>query len=973
MLETQRFCLFASLTLTFTAAFAFAQAPGQPLRIDVTADTWVSNVGKEADGNNGGAPQLKTKGVQEMTLLDIDPASLAGRVITAATLHLHCTSEDIQRRVTVSTLATPWVEGTGTGYVVQPGSASFNFAQQGKLPWAGPGSDLTAVCNSVGNTIWRFADATAPDSNGWQTIAVDPAVVAARVAGISHGFVVIDDVGSEYTRDGEKFTYHMFPNRFVSSREGGKNVVPYFTVSLGAEDREPPQAVAQLAATPDSAVPAQASVNWTTPADRGPAGVIGFLARYSTDSNFDWAKATPIPQYLVPRPSSIGKPVAMQLRGLPIEAGTSMTIAVAAVDAAGNIGPISTCPAQLSARPAELAVTVARPSAPAQLASAALRLGDLDVAIVESLDKLQPGASKFIPAMPDTYRRHNQLFDSTRQVITLSAARNEFVDFQVLLSGKAAGVTASISFDPEADAAAEKITSDLNRYVYVETTTGPLPDPLIPLTGPFAVPDDRGGASTRPVSLLSDIYVPHTASAGVHKGKLALKQGDSELVVPIELTVWNFTLSDRLSFIPEMNSYGLPDGPGMVQWYRLAHANRTCLNRLGYGWNGSVNSACAPQWNGSEFSWAQYDKTFGPLLDGSAFADLPRKGVPVDAFYLPICENWPIAIEPAFKGGYWPEQALTQQYARDFAAACGKFAAHLADKKWNDTFFEFYLNNKVYYKEQGGWSRCSAPWIFDEPVNTQDFWALRYYGELFHNGIADYRGQAKLAYRGDISRPEWQRDILDGLLDVNVVGGGFRTYQTMISDRKKRDGQILVNYGSANRIEDSNWHAVAWCLDSWRLGADGILPWQTIGTDDSWKKGDALSLFYPGQPAGIDGPVPSIRLKAYRRGQQLVEYLVMLEQSKRYTHWQLNQLLLKHLSMAGQLKKTSEEDAGTVNYPAVTSDLVWQLRQQLGMELDKLHPPARRQWVDLSTPARNPKALPDMGYIRAAKNNDNAR
>ena len=55
--------------------------PPSTVRLDVTRDTWVSEVGPKADGNNGGASRLKLKSIQEMTLLDIDAetASWAGR------------------------------------------------------------------------------------------------------------------------------------------------------------------------------------------------------------------------------------------------------------------------------------------------------------------------------------------------------------------------------------------------------------------------------------------------------------------------------------------------------------------------------------------------------------------------------------------------------------------------------------------------------------------------------------------------------------------------------------------------------------------------------------------------------------------------------------------------------------------------------------------------------------------------------
>ena len=78
-------------------------------------------------------------------------------------------------------------------------------------------------------------------------------------------------------------------------------------------------------------------------------------------------------------------------------------------------------------------------------------------------------------------------------------------------------------------------------------------------------------------------------------------------------------------------------------------------------------------------------------------------------------------------------------------------------------------------------------------------------------------------------------------------------------------------------IEEANMQPVGWCLDAWTLGSDGVLPWQTVGSADSWKRADPLALFYPGRDPGA-APVPSLRLKAFLRGQQDVEYLTLLAQ-----------------------------------------------------------------------------------------------
>src|SRR5262249_22293298 len=95
---------------------------GEAVRVAVTRDTWFSNVGKETDGNNGGARQLKLKSNQEMSLIDIDAKPLRGRVIQGATLHVRLSSSEPLHRVTVGSFGADWVEGTSSSYAPQKGS-----------------------------------------------------------------------------------------------------------------------------------------------------------------------------------------------------------------------------------------------------------------------------------------------------------------------------------------------------------------------------------------------------------------------------------------------------------------------------------------------------------------------------------------------------------------------------------------------------------------------------------------------------------------------------------------------------------------------------------------------------------------------------------------------------------------------------------------------------------------------------------
>ncbi len=854
-----------------------ADAPGSPtavppageaVKAPVTRDTWFSNVGPEADGNNGGADKLKLKSNQEMSLIDVDPAPLRGRVVLAATLHLHLAGEPILHRVTVGTFGAEWVEGTSANYASQKGSSCHNWRQYPDVPWTVPGSDLCSVMLGEGGTTWRMADAFPPDKDGWQKVAVDPSIVAARVAGVSYGFLLFDDVGSEWKRDGDKFTLIHMPNRFVHSREAGPARAPYLTVTLGAEDKAPPAAPAELRGDAADLPAGEAWLSWITPKDEGPAGTVGFFVAIDGKE---------VPRYLIPPAGKPGERVRMHLRDLDLGPGVAVKVAVKAVDGAGNVGPAAEAMVNVSdRRPEELP---GKAPAPFTDAAPLPKLGDAEIAVIDELDKVQPVTGEMIPKEPDGYLAANHLWSAKTKEIRLHAARNEFVAFQVLLHGKVKNVRPSLLIKGD-----ENFRVTFGRYQPIpDTKKGPLPDPITRLFPPgLSVPaaDDPAGAKYG--SLYIEIYVPHDAVAGAYSGTLKLESEGDGLPLHLNLNVWNFTLSDYLSFIPEMNCYGLPQNER--DYYRLAQVHRVVLNKVPYHHRGDVEEGCAPVWDGKRLDWTAWDKRFGPYFDGSAFADLPRKGVPLEGFYLPLFENWPTPMEGNYNGDYWADRAFPDSYRRNFVEVSRQFAEHIRGKHWDDTLFQCFFNGKNNFKENG-WSRGTCPWLLDEPSNFQDYWALRWFGAAWHEGINQAPpGKAKLAFRCDISRPQWQRDALDGVLDYNVVGTAMRQYPRIVMDRKEANGEIVVEYAGSNAVEDSNMQPVGWSLDAWSRGADGVLPWQTIGSDESWKKADELSLFYPGRDAN-EGPTPSIRLKAYRRGEQDVEYLTLLALATGQPRW----------------------------------------------------------------------------------------
>lgn len=754
----------------------------EPVRVEISRDTSISSYPSEVEGSSGAAPKLKFKGVQELPLIDIDCSALKGKRVTKAELHLHGEGDVELGRMTVSTIADEWVEGAAAKLTKAPGASSFAWARTGERRWGGDHPDITSVINGGGGSIWSFADATPRDADHWQIIAVDPAVVQARVDGRCFGFAVMDDVGNEYSRDGNTFTYLRFPNRFVSSKDDKRSTRPYFLLWLEDGAHESPASISPKASV---AIPAQ----------------------------------------------------------LP----------------------------------------------PLREAAVAGKLS------VDCRDE----------------------FGEPLQSLDFYAAKGE-----------------AISFTVAADASIELA------QVKTKSFTMPLveghADPLKP------------GSGESPTCI--ELYVPKDAKAGRITGRL--KVGAQSL--PCSLTVWNFTLPDHLSFIPQMNAYGLTGH--QRDYYRLAQEHRTTLNVLPYRGTGRVTAGPEIKPDGT-WDWTKWDAEFGPLLDGSAFHDLPRGAVPIEAFYLMLNENWPMDHEAHFKGGYWIESAYDDAYWQQFRDAASRIARHIRERGWSETMFEFYLNNKVAAKK-AGWNKGSAAWLLDEPGNTQDFWALRRFGIEFWKGVGAAPG-ARVVYRADISRPQWQRDMLDGVVNVEVVSGSLRTYNESVMQRARRNSDLIYMYGSANAIGTPNVINAAWCVEAWALGADGVVPWQTLGNDKSWQKADELSLFYP----TAEGPVPSLRLKTFRAGQQLVEYLTMFTALSGESRESVAAAVMKEPGLHATTVKKNDDDAGKSAFGPEAHRSLTSLRMRLGQWLDAKAPAPRERWHDPRPGPRDASAVKDRKVV----------
>ena len=201
-----------------------------------------------------------------------------------------------------------------------------------------------------------------------------------------------------------------------------------------------------------------------------------------------------------------------------------------------------------------------------------------------------PSTGELIPAQPDGYLTANHLWDAADRQIKLQAARNEFVAFQILLRGDipAGSIKPELVFDGPAG---KTIQVAMGRYHPVAARRGPdaRPDRAAELRNGKRSADQESKPARR------DLCPARAAARRVSRHADAQRSGprprfvcaDQEtLRLPVSLRVWDFSLPDHLSFLPEMNCYGLPEDE--LDYYRLAHRHRTVLNRVPYNQNGRM-------------------------------------------------------------------------------------------------------------------------------------------------------------------------------------------------------------------------------------------------------------------------------------------------------------------------------------------------------------------------------------------------
>ena len=494
------------------------------------------------------------------------------------------------------------------------------------------------------------------------------------------------------------------------------------------------------------------------------------------------------------------------------------------------------------------------------------------------------------------------------------------------------------------------------------------PDALIPVeiaSGGNGVPEQAVQA------YFVDVYIPHDASPGLHRGSVRVA-GRS---VPVEVQVLPLTLPDELNFTVDRNAYGGVNGGYGIQrgtpeyrkllqaYHRLAHMNRGTLDVLGYSHSGTVEPDQTPPFSGEGADtkvtdWTKWDAHFGPLVSGDAFADLPRASVPVSNIYLAFFENWPGDLRKSYRFNNYPapkttqeyqqliarhaldaapiEASFPQQYQGRFSAVARQFAEHLRERGWLKTKYCVYFNDKYYYKDPGRspGARGVSWWLLDEPNHRDDYRALSFFGNLAMRWLKDYR-DVPIIWRTDISYIDFIRDLLADQIDLDCTSGHFLSRNRYLMDHRNRFGRVIWNYSTTNHPRDTNVSMRAWCWKAWTHGADGVVPWNTIRGAEAWNRAEQLTVFYVGSKFGRNEPFPSLRLKAFRRGQQDVEYMVMLARKKGWDREAVEKAVDDAAGLAAEATQTSEEDAGLLSFRHLNDAALDKLRLRIAAALMK--------------------------------------
>ncbi|WP_223632457.1 DUF4091 domain-containing protein [Corallococcus sp. EGB] len=488
------------------------------------------------------------------------------------------------------------------------------------------------------------------------------------------------------------------------------------------------------------------------------------------------------------------------------------------------------------------------------------------------------GESAMVKVRPETPPR-------VQGAVSLTAARNEFVSFQVVLHGGTSGLRGVTAVLPELHGDRSRIHGGdllLYREALLDITTptppgtlpGRWPDGLVPdvdevvgekrLAFPFDVPAGESRA------VWVDVHVPPNSRPGNYRGAVSVKGDGFTSRVEVDLQVVDALLpstsSLRSAFLlwpPHVCRAftGDPVCPVDTQVRLLKRFHRMALEHRISLASGFPRQVDLPTWDLPDYD--TFSERWGPFLDGSAPNRLPGA-----------------------------RMTALQYLGPGNGASLSEFQTEAQARGWLSRSFDYVGDEPPYgatweaVTARAGLTRTVAPRL--RTLLTSTVTDLEAHGLLEDIDIITvlvnyidgtqppYEGSQRPRYDDFLSRPDRELWLYQSCMShgcdpaappppENLPGQGWPSYMVDRSAAKARGMQWLdfIN------------------------GASGELYYQTVGLlSSAWTtqfrfngNGDG-TLFYPGLPSVIGGtteiPLPSLRMKLIRQGMQDYEWLKLV-------------------------------------------------------------------------------------------------
>lgn len=473
--------------------------------------------------------------------------------------------------------------------------------------------------------------------------------------------------------------------------------------------------------------------------------------------------------------------------------------------------------------------------------------------------------------------------------VRLSAARNEWESFQILLRSDAPvkGVTVVPGDLSGPDgallrAADARLFRQHQLHLTVATwrntafKPGWYPDPLIPFRHPQTGEALRGAQfSAAPFDLPAgethgfwiDVHVPPGAKAGVYKGTYRVTaEGGKAVEIAVTLTAWDFELP-RVSTL--RTALGSPAGRMRGYYSQRAKAGK---EKAPADW-AAVDAQCAELLTRHRINATPPPGSLVPQAQPDGSFHIPKEQV--DAFRA-FVDRYHVN---AFMAPHPRSAVKDPEKERD------KLRAWL--KSWDAAAKELDRPGVLFYT-----------YLKDEPNKEEEYHYVQKWGRAVCS--------AKSALKVLVVEQTWTQDEKWGDLYgcIDIWCPLFSLFRPESAAKRQALGETLWTYTALCQREPTPWWHIdypllhyrvpAWI--AWRYRIRGLLYWGGMSfwrqVDDPWTDPKTLdrrkdgkgpmwngegTLVYPGRAVGYDGIASSLRLKALRDAIEDYEYLAICE------------------------------------------------------------------------------------------------